>query len=177
MSWIITMVVGGDWCKKPKMMVMVLGFEMLKREKLCRSAKEFADHRNVVVGGVAVRPEMGGWRRQCNGSNTENSILFEYKKFSPSLETLKKFVLIFMYKRPLDGENCSSQRISQISSSTIYTISDDLASGVSDVKTIEELVGSSKGGVCESEDEILDGEPSTHMSRNKIRKVVKQENE
>ncbi|KAL2514673.1 RNA-dependent RNA polymerase [Forsythia ovata] len=46
--------------------------------------------------------------------------------------------------RLLIGEDCSSQRISQISSSSIYTISDDLASGVSDVKTIEEMAESSK---------------------------------
>ncbi|KAL2527278.1 DUF223 domain-containing protein [Abeliophyllum distichum] len=119
--------------------------------------------------------------------------------------------------RLLNGEDCSSQRISQISSTSIYSISDDLASGVSDVKTIEELVECSKetdvqsrleqndivelkdsvsdsventpnktptkrsyvckGDVCESENEILDGEPSTQTSSNKIRKVVKKEKE
>ncbi|KAL2532588.1 hypothetical protein Adt_05939 [Abeliophyllum distichum] len=34
-----------------------------------------------------------------------------------------------------------------------------------------------KGDVCESENEILDGEPSTQTSSNKIRKVVKKEKE
>ncbi|KAL2521209.1 Uncharacterized protein Fot_25132 [Forsythia ovata] len=39
-------------------------------------------------------------------------------------------------------KECTSQRISQISSTSIYSISDDLASGTNEVKTIEQLFDS-----------------------------------
>lgn len=41
----------------------------------------------------------------------------------------------------MNGRDCSSQRITQLSSSLIYYVSTDLGSGETNIKTIEEVCG------------------------------------
>ncbi|KAL2544137.1 Uncharacterized protein Fot_13370 [Forsythia ovata] len=94
----------------------------------------------------------------------------------------------------------TSQRISLLSSSTVYTVSCDLESGNTEFRTIDELI--SGGEVSSSSDEVttpikksttidhsgdmcegsvtkrsLAGELSSNVAKKKLKSVIKQENE
>ncbi|KAL2520984.1 Uncharacterized protein Fot_24907 [Forsythia ovata] len=70
--------------------------------------------------------------------------------------------------RLLTGKECISQRISQISSASIYSISDDLASGASEMKMIEHLFDFLVDSTSENKISTPNKTPTKQSTSNKV---------
>ncbi|KAL2522921.1 replication protein A 70 kDa DNA-binding subunit A-like [Forsythia ovata] len=85
--------------------------------------------------------------------------------------------LISKYGPRCSNENQESDVQSRLEQNDIVELKDSNSEESTPNKTPTKRSYVNKGDICESENEILDGEPSTQMSSNKIRKVVKEEKE